>query len=443
MAQQQQAIIDGMATSPFAGANAQSNPWDVTVDGQYIGSFIAPYYQHFQLPVNLDPTVPHIIAANTGGWILIAQCVPTTPTGSAESIKFSGGTPGDTTPPDPNTGGPGLATRCEVTGYWDPNDEGTVGPYTNWVLTSRQNLQLTALGKSWAYWWRPFPADSGPLPIVDPRNITNATVLSQPKIPAKKAFSPETKAAFATASQQTGVVAVALGIGSIIFSATGVPGGFLGVISTLLGLTQYALDGVANDPVDTNYTELAVATPYSPLPDLTGAPKCVQNLVNYYAKLWGVANATHTSYNRLLGAVQAGDTYWTNHQASNMHKLGKQLETMVTKLQASPQVHFNCLRPQLQLPVQNIDQARVLANQTTLATSGSPSSWFQGFGLDDQTVQNLTGLFYVQDPALVAAAYNAIFDDPTQHTFNWAQLANGLPTNGGYTITNGSAISLP
>jgi hypothetical protein len=176
---------------------------------------------------------------------------------------------------------------------------------------------------------------------VDPRNIANATVLSQPKVPAKKAFSPETKAAFAIASQQTAVVGAALGIGSIVIGLTtgNVPvATFLGVISSLLSLAQFELDGVANDPVDTDYTELATATPYAPLPDLTGAPKCVQNLANYYAKLWGIAHAAHTSYDRLLGAVQAGATYWTNHQASNMHKLGKQLETMVTKLQANPQV---------------------------------------------------------------------------------------------------------
>jgi len=111
-----------------------------------------------------------------------------------------------------------------------------------------------------------------------------------------------------------------------------------------------------------------------------------------------------------------------------MLRFGNQLRNIVETLQTNPQHVFGCL-PTIQT---SINSAGALAAETVLATS-APTG-LQDFGLDDQDIQHLNGLLYVQDPALVAAAFNGLFGDPDQRAFNWQQLANGLPPNGAYTI---------
>jgi hypothetical protein len=424
----QQLLIDGTLTTPVPGANAQANTWDVSDNGQPIGNFTAPYYQHFQIPLNLDPTQPHTLTVTTGGWILIARCPGQPTAGSQENIYAAGGSfPGDVIPPDSNRGTPGLASGCVATG-WVDHDQATIQPYTNWVFTHRQDTAHGAFGFSWSYWWRP-NTNTPNLPVIDPRNEVNfATIPAPPGPPNTKRLSPDTKNAFKQASAWTAATAGAAGTASG-FVVNPTVSNVLKAIGGMLGLFSFALNDVANDPIDPNYTDIAQAIPYSPLPVLpANTPKCAQNIITHLAAAWGTANAAHTSYNRVLGAIQAGNTRGTNRQTNAMLHFGNQLQNIVETLQANPQHVFGCL-PTIHT---SINSAGALAAETALATS-APTG-LQDFGLDDQGIQHLNGLLYVQDPALVAAAFNAMFADSSQRAFSWQQLANGLPPNGGYTI---------
>jgi hypothetical protein len=102
--------------------------------------------------------------------------------------------------------------------------------------------------------------------------------------------------------------------GSPLFAELAVPG-------TTLVFLKYVLDKILEDPVDPNYTQIAVPELLS-LPPLSNpqsglSPTSVAALNALEAngeRMLAVARALDTTLNRISGAMQAGNAYWTGQQ---------------------------------------------------------------------------------------------------------------------------------
>src|SRR5262249_48314379 len=147
-------------------------------------------------------------------------------------------------------------------------------------------------------------------------------------------FPQDTKNNFKLASAWTGELmpSASFAAGIVGLTGNGPAAGVIGLLAGMLGAVKFVLDDVANDPPDYNYGQIAQPAPY-PLPTVPGHGRhgCIQNLVTHFAQIWGIATATHTAYNRMLGAIDYGDGYWTQRQGKAMLHYGAQLENLATR----------------------------------------------------------------------------------------------------------------
>jgi hypothetical protein len=248
-------------------------------------------------------------------------------------------------------------------------------------------------------------------------------IASPPPPPGTPAMDPDQKKRFAHWSNYVGILGGATAFAGTIFLAVGnvAAATALGASSALLWVLSSALNDIAVDPIDNNYTVIATPTPY-PLPDLSGGGPCAVNIGNGLANTVGLAQAVTTSYNRMQGAVAAGDDYWTMQQAQAMVAYANQLDNELAAI--DPAQLFGCT-PQRPLT----SAAATLAFEQNLSTNGMPAfmtAAYNAAGITDALWQ-ANGFLYVQDPELVAEAYNALFGPKDSRAVYWQALANNVP----------------
>lgn len=252
--------------------------------------------------------------------------------------------------------------------------------------------------------------------------LYNPVVVNNPPPPPPPAqMTPGEKQAYSDFSKQAAVVAAAFGLAS--GATRGLPqvSATLFAIGSVTGFVAAGFSNLSKDPIDSDYTDIAQPDPW-PLPDFGSA--CAQRVGAYWSNGWGLADAASISFNRMQGAIAAGDSGWTQQQGDAM--LGYAADTDNFLAQDKTQV-FDCV-PEKSVAVAKLDASRVIKFQTYLSNNGPTDSMLQGLasvGITDQgSIDYVTGLMIVQDPNLVVLAFNAMFGAKDQRAAYWQALAN-------------------
>jgi hypothetical protein len=93
----------------------------------------------------------------------------------------------------------------------------------------------------------------------------------------------------------------------------------------LSGAASYYLNGLAKDPLDPDYTDIAVPTAY-PIP--ATAP-CLTRVATQLANIAALAGSASTSYNREQYAISIGDPYWPGQQGQAMLNYAGQTDALI------------------------------------------------------------------------------------------------------------------
>lgn len=255
----------------------------------------------------------------------------------------------------------------------------------------------------------------------------------QPPPPGTPKLSDEQKKRYAHWSNYFAMTAGTMALATGVFVAIPNPPAAtaLGAMSAMMYILSARLNEDALDPIDNNYTTIAPFIPYPfPAADLALKPCMVSSgstgggPAQWIANNIGLAEAISTSFNRMQGAIAAGDAYWTAQQGQAM--LGY-AATLDTRLDTHPMsTIFACQNPQ---PITSA--AAVLAWERSIQANGmSPlvKNSFASLGITDPfDVKQAAGLLYTQDPELVADAYNAILGPFGTKAFYWTVLDGNVP----------------
>jgi len=265
-------------------------------------------------------------------------------------------------------------------------------------------------------------------------NITNDTSISgsfvlidapSPPPPSTPAMPDDQKKRFAHWSNYVGILSAATAFAATVFVAVGnaAAATALGTSSALLYILSSVLNDISVDPIDDNYAVIATPIPY-PLPDLSGGGTCAENIGNGLSLTIALAQAVTTSYNRMQGALVAGDAYWTQQQAQAMVNYANQLDNELSNI--DPAQLFGCA-PERQLT----SAAAALSFEMNLSTNGMHAfltSAYNSTGITGSfALYQANGFLYVQDPELVAEGYNAIFGPKSSRVMYWQALGNDVP----------------
>jgi hypothetical protein len=238
-------------------------------------------------------------------------------------------------------------------------------------------------------------------------------------------MSDDEKKRFAHWSNYVGILGSASVFAGAIFAGTGNAAGVVvsAAIAAELGALAFVLNDIALDPIDNDYMEIAQPTPY-PLPDVSPGGACAQRIGNGLSNTIGLAQALSTAYNRMQGAIAAGDNYWTQQQGQAMLGYAAKLDNRLATV--DPAKIFGCL-PQRQPR----DASAVMSWETRLMRNGMPqylTAAFAAIGITDPNdLASINGFFAVQDPALVSDGYNAIFGPRQSRPVYWQSLADNVP----------------
>ena len=122
----------------------------------------------------------------------------------------------------------------------------------------------------------------------------------------------------------------------------------------------------------------------------------------------------------MQSALAAGDSYWTAQQGQAMLYYAAVLDY---RLETHPlSTVFNCVTP-----LDLTSAAAVLAWERSVATNGMPPSLAASFAALGLTDSRYTGFLYIQDPELVAAAFNAIIGPQASRPVYWQTLDDNVP----------------
>jgi hypothetical protein len=264
------------------------------------------------------------------------------------------------------------------------------------------------------------------IPVCNGRAFFDGEFVKTPP-PGTPKMSDEDKAELAHASQQFKHVAAGMGVAASITNALGNKVGALSMVG--VGALSYYLSDQLNkmslDPIDNNYTTLAtVINP--PLPTGIAGKPCmvsggasVNGPATFISRSIGLAQAASTSFNRMQGAIAAGDSYWTAQQGQAMLSYTQQLRSKLDKVPLS--TLFACAERAA------TDPASVLAFERNLSTNGLPADLaapFAELGLD---IVPATGTLYIAAPDLVANVHNAILGSISSRPLYWQAFESGLP----------------
>jgi hypothetical protein len=247
--------------------------------------------------------------------------------------------------------------------------------------------------------------------------------------PGTPQLTADQKRNYAHWSNYVGIAASGMAYAAAGFTGLGNAPGAVATagMSAMTAAFSFVLNDIALDPIDGNYTTIAEYNPpYPPVADLSAKPCMVSGgstgggPAQWFANNIGLAQAISTSYNRMQGAIAAGDSYWTAQQGQAMEYFAAVLDSRLASHPLS--TVFNCITP---LPLTSA--AAVLAWERSVATNGmSPAlaNLFAALGLTDS---RYTGFLYIQDPELVADAFNAILGQQVSRPVYWQILDNNVP----------------
>jgi hypothetical protein len=187
-------------------------------------------------------------------------------------------------------------------------------------------------------------------------------------------------------------------------------------LTALSGTAAAKLTQLANDPLDPDYTDIAMPTAY-PVP---AGGTCVVGIAGALANLAGLADAASTSFNRMQYAISIGDTYWRQQQGQAMLSYAVQVDSILKTLRKQ----FSCL------PVRGTATAAdITAFQQNLATNGPSSDMLKAWaaeGVTDPTdINNMVALITSADPNQSATMFNALFGPRPRQAY-WQALRQSL-----------------
>ena len=248
--------------------------------------------------------------------------------------------------------------------------------------------------------------------------LYNPVVINNTPSPPPAQMTDAEKKAYSDFAKQATVVAGAFGL------ASGATRGLPQVSAALFaigGVTAFVAAGFNNlsaDPIDPDYTRIASPDPW-PLPDFGN--NCAQRVASYWANGYGLADAASTSFNRMQGAIQSGDSDWTQAQGDAMLRYAADTDNYLA--QDKTRV-FACVPEHPDA----VDAQKVMKSETYVSQHGLPDFMLQGLanvGITDQaSIDYITGLMIVQDPNLVVLAFNAMFGAKDQRAGYWQALVN-------------------
>ncbi len=279
----------------------------------------------------------------------------------------------------------------------------------------------------------------------------------------KKRFTQEQKDKFANASAklntQAGVYS-AIAVACLLVpdpSITKICSFGFGATSVGTWILSAKLNELALDPVDPNFTQIAVpiTPPFTPLvvePGITqGEADSFNALLTNQTQAIGLVNAIITSINRAQGASEAGNTVWENKQMAAASKYALELNKL---LDAQNALRANVKNALLAagFPTITISPNDALNFEINVLYNGLPPSIVQNltnFGADAATIEQIRELAYVQDLNEIAGSFptdltNAELDaalaDASEALLNFA-LDNAVPLSPGQEVKGQGTLS--
>ncbi|MBO3460410.1 hypothetical protein G7B40_020065 [Aetokthonos hydrillicola Thurmond2011] len=250
---------------------------------------------------------------------------------------------------------------------------------------------------------------------------------------AKKLFSENTKSVLQKVSSDlktlTDGAKVARKICKVLVAIDPPAGASCGAFylgfSTTTSLAGRAFKLLASDPPDPNYT--VIQQPLFPsLPDLQvqpGLTKAAVDASNAVIKnqlqAIGFANAAYISYNRVSGAIDAGNATWRQKQ---LEVANQYMQEIANLLDAEPGLLTNLVNVLqsngFRTITVSLDDVRNF--QSSVASNGLPSDLIetlQQLGADRETIESIRQSVIEQDPYAIQGNYpqklinQSLFDD--------------------------------
>lgn len=250
----------------------------------------------------------------------------------------------------------------------------------------------------------------------------NLVVSVNPNPNAPK-FNPTASAV--TASASLGTISAA-----VSFLATFLPAAYITknpAVATNLARAEAVLagagsfvGGLANDPIDSNYTVVAspVQTPLSSVgltsnPNAPGLDSAISNLVQRGLDIISLSQAIQTSLNRAQGAFVAGDSFWVQQQLNALNAYSQQLGLAISQLptaldELDRQLVATGLSP---IILSSLQALTFEQNLLSGGLSADELSVLEALGFDPTMIQDIISSLAVQDPAALAGVYPTFFDN--------------------------------
>ncbi len=177
---------------------------------------------------------------------------------------------------------------------------------------------------------------------------------------------------------------------------------------------------LANDPIDSNFTSIALPNPPK-FPPLTAASGLSQQLVDALnacltnvEQFIGFSYALLTSVDRESGAQLARNGYWQDQQTQAASKYAQRLATLVSVQPALMTAYANAWSAS-GLPEVTVTASDVSNLESQIATSGLPAPVLQILSqlTDSASISQITSLLIAEDPNQAAGTYPASLVDPS------------------------------
>jgi len=208
-----------------------------------------------------------------------------------------------------------------------------------------------------------------------------------------------------------------LGAASRLAAAKGVPVRIrmgLSAAAAMAAEAAVAYSQLAADPPNPNYMTYAVA---GTLPPINTNNSCLSDLGNFLSDVWGNATAASESYDKLGGAIAAGDQVWITNQGNAM--LG--YASGVDYDQAFFQSKFSCL-PEI-LGGNDITTAEIGIVKADFMKNGLPQDMINGMaagGMSSADINTWLNDFITADSVAIANGFNAMF--ASDKSSSWSAL---------------------
>jgi len=206
-----------------------------------------------------------------------------------------------------------------------------------------------------------------------------------------------------------------LGAASRLAAAKGAPVKIRMGISAAAAMASeaaVAYSRLAADPPNPDYMTYAVA---GTLPPINTNNSCLSDLGKFLSDVWGNATAAADSYDKLGGAIAAGDQVWITNQGQEM--LG--YASAVDNDQASFQSKFSCL-PEI-LNGNDITTTDINIIKADFMKNGLPQYIINGMtagGMSTDDINTWLNNFITANSVDIANGFNAMFANDKSSSWN-------------------------